>query len=53
MEVWVDSVKKFTETNSTSLAASINMSAGKHQVTVYAVNTSGTVWKQAVSATVP
>jgi hypothetical protein len=53
MEVWVDSTKKYTETNSTSLSASIGMSAGKHTITVFAVNTSGTVWSQAVSVTVP
>jgi len=53
MEVWVDSVKKYTETDSTSLAASLNVSPGKHTFTVFAVNTNGTVWQQATSATVP
>ncbi|UWZ83018.1 Ig-like domain-containing protein [Occallatibacter riparius] len=53
MEVWVDGAKKYTETNSTSLAASLNLNAGSHQFTVYAVNTSGTAWKSTVTATVP
>lgn len=53
MEVWVDSVKKYTETSSTSLAVSLNVSPGTHTFTVYAVNTNGTVWRQATTATVP
>lgn len=53
MEVWVDSVKKYTETDSTSLAASLNVSPGQHTFTVFAVNTDGTLWQQATSATVP
>jgi len=53
MEVWVDSTKKYTEKNSNSLSASIGMSAGKHTVTVFAVNTSGAVVSSAVSVTVP
>ena len=53
MEVWVDSVKKYTETNSTSLSASVGMTAGTHTVTVFAVNTAGTAWRQAVSVTIP
>jgi len=53
MEVWVDSVKKYTESNSTSLSASIGVTAGTHTVTVFAVNSAGTVWRQAVSVTVP
>ncbi len=53
MEVWVDSTKKYTETNSTSLSASIGMNAGKHTITVFAVNTSGTVLSSATTVTVP
>jgi hypothetical protein len=53
MEVWVDSVKKYTETDSTTLAASLNVKPGTHTFTVFAVNTSGTVWRSATSATVP
>lgn len=53
MEVWVDGMKKYTETNSTSLEASIHVSAGMHEFTVYAVNTDGVAWNDTVSATVP
>lgn len=53
MEVWVDGMKKYTETNATSLSASIPLSAGVHQFTVYAVNTDGVAWNDTVSATVP
>jgi len=53
MEVWVDGVKKYTETNSTSVSASVEVSPGTHRFTVFAVNTSGTVWSQAVTATIP
>ena len=53
MEVWVDSVKKYTETASPSLAASLTVSPGKHTFTVFAVNTNGTVWRAATTATVP
>ena len=53
MEVWVDSVKRYTETTSTSLSASLNLTAGQHTFTMYAVNTDGTLWEQSTSATVP
>ncbi|KAA6464445.1 VCBS repeat-containing protein [Acidobacteria bacterium AB60] len=53
MEIWVDSTKKYTETNSTSLSAAVVIPAGTHTVTVFAVNTSGTVWRAASSVTVP
>jgi len=53
MEVWVDSTKNYTETASTQLDAFLYMKPGSHTVTVFAVNTSGTVWRQAVSVTVP
>lgn len=53
MEVWVDGVKKYTETNSTSLAISLNIPSGSHTFTVFAVNTSGTVWHSNSTATVP
>jgi hypothetical protein len=53
MEVWVDSTKKYTVTDSNSLSASIGMTAGKHTITVFAVNTSGTVWSSAISVSVP
>jgi hypothetical protein len=53
MEIWVDSVKQYTETSSTSLSAAVTVSPGTHQFTVFAVNTDGTVWSQDVSATIP
>jgi hypothetical protein len=53
MEVWLDSTKEYTETDSNSLSVSIGMTAGKHTITVFAVNTSGTVWISAVSVIVP
>jgi len=53
MEVWLDSTKKYTETDSNSLSASIGMTAGKHIITVFAVNTIGTVWSSATSVSVP
>jgi hypothetical protein len=52
MEVWVDGVKKYTETTSTTLSTSIALAAGTHSFHVYAVNTAGTKWLGAVSATV-
>lgn len=53
MEVWVDSTKKYTTMTSNSLSASINMSAGTHTITVFAVDTSGTAVSSAVSVMVP
>ena len=53
MEIWVDGVKDYTETDSTSLAASLNLRAGSHTITVYAVNTDGTLWSQTITANVP
>jgi hypothetical protein len=52
MEVWVDGVKKYTETSSTTLNTTLTLAAGSHRFTVYAVNTAGTKWDQVVSATV-
>lgn len=52
MEVWVDSVKKFTETTSTSFTTKISLAKGKHRFTVFAVNTAGTKYKTTVYATV-
>jgi hypothetical protein len=52
MEIWVDSTKKYTESNSNSVSASIEMTPGKHTITVFAVNTSGTVWSSATSVNV-
>ena len=51
MEVWVDSVKKYTETDSPSLSTAVAVTPGTHDFTVFAVNTSGTVWSETTSAT--
>ena len=52
MEVWVDGVKKYTETTSTALNTTLSLAAGSHRFDIYAVNTAGTKWEQTVSATV-
>ena len=52
MEVWVDGVKKYTETTSKSLSASLSLAAGTHTFDVYAVNTAGAKWLTRVKATV-
>jgi hypothetical protein len=52
MEVWVDGVKKYTETSSKTLSTSISLAAGAHRFTVFAVNTAGTKWQSVVNATV-
>ncbi len=52
MEVWVDGVKKYTETTSTSLSTSLSLGAGSHRFTVIAVNTAGTKWQAVSTATV-
>ena len=52
MEVWVDGVKKYTETTSSSLNTILSLAAGSHRFDFYAVNTAGTKWKTTVSATV-
>ncbi len=48
MEVWVDGVKKYTETSSKS----ISVAAGSHRFGVFAVNTAGTKWEGVSTATV-
>jgi hypothetical protein len=52
MEVWVDGVKKYTETSSKMLSTSISLAAGSHRFTVFTVNTAGTKWEGVVTATV-
>ncbi|HZZ41008.1 MAG TPA: FG-GAP-like repeat-containing protein [Acidobacteriaceae bacterium] len=52
MQLWVDGVKKYSETSSATLQTSISLSAGSHRFAVLAVNTSGQKWEQAVNATV-
>ena len=53
MEVWADGRKVYTEKTSPNLSASIGLTPGTHQLNVVAANTSGTVWNQAVTVTVP
>jgi hypothetical protein len=53
VEVWVDSVKKYTEANSASVSAAVEVSPGTHTFTVFAVNTNGQVWRGAATATIP
>ena len=50
MEIWVDSVKQYTETTAASLSAGVMASPETHTITVYAVNADGTAWSQAVTA---
>jgi FG-GAP-like repeat len=52
MEIWVDGVKKLTETSSTTISELIPLKAGKHRFDVYAVNTAGTKYLTTVVATV-
>ena len=52
MEVWIDGVKRYTQTSSPVLLTSIPVSAGTHRFGVFAVNTAGTKWEGVVNATV-
>jgi hypothetical protein len=52
MEIWVDGVKKYTETSSTSFNTSLSIGAGDHEFDIYAVNTAGTKYEKIVDATV-
>jgi hypothetical protein len=52
MEVWIDGVKKYSETTSTSLNTTLTLSAGTHRFAILAFNTAGTKWEQAFNATV-
>ncbi|WP_109486032.1 FG-GAP-like repeat-containing protein [Occallatibacter savannae] len=52
MEIWVDGVKKYSETSSLTESASLSLSSGKHKFDFYAVNTAGTKWETSVYATV-
>jgi hypothetical protein len=52
MEVWVDGLKKYTETSSKTLSTSISLAAGSHRFSIYAVNTAGTKWQGVSTATV-
>lgn len=52
MQLWIDGVKKFSESSSSTLQTSISVAAGSHRFAVLAVNTAGQKWEQAVNATV-
>jgi hypothetical protein len=52
VQVWIDGVKKFSETTSTSLNTSLSVGTGSHRFAVLATNTSGQKWESAVNATV-
>lgn len=52
MEVWVDGVKNYTETDSTTLNTILTFPAGSHRFAVYAVNAAGSKRDQVVNATV-
>jgi hypothetical protein len=53
MQLWVDGVKKFSNTGTKTLSTSVSLAAGSHRFTVIAVNTAGTKWQTVVNATVP
>lgn len=52
MEVWVDGVKKYMETSSTTLNTTLSLPAGTHRFGIFAVNTAGTKWEGVADATV-
>ena len=52
VELWVDGVKKYTETTSTALSTYLSIESGSHRFTVIAVNTAGTKWQAVSTATV-
>jgi limonene-1,2-epoxide hydrolase len=52
MEVWIDGVKKYSETGSTALNTTLTVAAGTHRFAVLAFNTAGTKWEQVYNATV-
>ncbi len=52
MEVWIDGVKKYTQTTNPVLLTTIPVSAGTHRFAVIAVNTAGTKWEAVATATV-
>lgn len=53
INVWVDGVKKYTESTSLTANTSIALGAGKHRFDIYAENTAGNKWETTVYATVP
>ncbi len=51
MEVWIDGVKKYTETSSKTLNTTLTVRAGTHRFAVLAFNPVGTKWELGVNAT--
>jgi hypothetical protein len=51
MELWIDGVKKYSETTSTLLNTTVTVTAGSHRFAFLAVNTAGQIWQTAVNAT--
>ena len=52
MEIWVDGVKKFTETSSLNFSTGLSLATGKHEFDIYAVNNAGTKYETTVYSTV-
>lgn len=52
MEVWVDGVKKYTESDGTALTTKLSLAKGKHLIGVIAVNTAGTKYSGTANVTV-
>jgi hypothetical protein len=52
MEVWVDGVKRYSETSSKLLNTSVTLGSGKHRFDFYAANTAGQKWEATVYSTV-
>jgi glucose/arabinose dehydrogenase len=53
MELWIDGVKKTTNTAAPSIDYQATLPSGSHRFSFYAVNTAGTKWNQVRYATVP
>jgi limonene-1,2-epoxide hydrolase len=52
MQLWVDGVKKYSETGTTSINTTLTLPAGSHRFAVLVINTAGTKWESTVTATV-
>ena len=52
MEVWIDGVKKYSESGSTTLNTNLALAVGTHRFAVIAYNTAGNKWEQAYNAIV-
>jgi hypothetical protein len=51
MELWIDGVKKYSETTSKLLNTTVSVTAGSHRFAFLAVNTAGQKWQTTVTAT--